>query len=178
MAERRFVYYSSNKECGERLLDMCRASHRFQLSRQAELSELRRLEEHDLRGIRHQAMYIHSENSEFSPPPPSRVHRAVPAAVIGQERPTRATGGSDRRLPSALLRSDNAVRALSSPPSASTPLTNSEGDHVLIPFCLLLLKCVYQYCTELYNTLSGMAYRRPLPVELYKPCLSYHSVAR
>ena len=128
LAERRFVYYASSKESGERLLDMCRVSHRFQLSRQAQLSELKRLEEHDRWGIRHHEKYIYSENTDSS----SLDVRRVQHAVGGHELLTPVTGGSDRRMPSALRRSKNAIRAVSSPPSASTPVTVSEGEWILL----------------------------------------------
>jgi len=58
LSERRFVYYSSSTESGKRLLDVCQASHHFQLSRQAQLAELRRLEEHDWWGVRHHEKLI------------------------------------------------------------------------------------------------------------------------
>jgi len=115
LAERRFVYYASSKESGERLLDMCRASHRFQLSRQAQLSELKRLEEHDRWGVRQHEKYIYSENVNFS----SQAAVTLPPAGGGSGRIT-ASG--------AARRSENVIRALSSPPSASTPVTGSEGE--------------------------------------------------
>lgn len=122
LAERRFVYYASSKESGERLLDMCRMSHRFQLSHQAQLSELKRLQEHDRWGVRHHEKYIYSENADSS----SVDVRHVSQTVAGHE--TLMLGGSDRRIQSALRRSKNAIRAVSSPPSASTPVTLSEGE--------------------------------------------------
>ena len=135
LAERRFVYYASSKESGERLLDMCRLSHRFQLSRQAQLSELKRLEEHDRWGVRHHEKYIYSENADSSSLDPRRM-----AQVAGGHEPL-AMGGSDRRMTSALRRSKDAVRALSSPPSASTPVTISEGEWNLLLqfFCKVTL---------------------------------------
>jgi len=128
LAERRFVYYASSKESGERLLDMCRISHRFQLSRQAQLSELKRLEEHDRWGVRHHEKYIYSENADSS----SVDVRHVPQTVSGHETLVLATGGSERRISSALRWSKNAIRAVSSPPSASTPVTVSEGEWNLL----------------------------------------------
>jgi len=118
LAERRFMYFASSKESGERLLDMCRASHRFQLSRQAKLSELKRLEEHDRWGVRHHEKYVYSENADFSS---LDLQRAAVSL-------TPAGGGSGRIMTSAPRRSKNTVRALSSPPSASTPVTASEGE--------------------------------------------------
>jgi len=123
LAERRFVYYASSKESGERLLDMCRASHRFQLSRQAQLSELKRLEEHDRWGVRHHEKYIYSENADFSSLDLQRVPQAVAMTT-----PAGGGGGSGRIMASAPRRSKNAIRAVSSPPSASTPVTGSEGE--------------------------------------------------
>lgn len=138
LAERRFVYYASSKESGEQLLDMCRASHRFQLSHQAKLSELKRLEEHDRWGIRHHEKYVYSENADFS----SFGVNPIVQAVGCEESLVTSGGGSDRRIPSALHRSKNAIRAVSSPPSASTPITASEG--ALICFfcktCTILFK--------------------------------------
>lgn len=127
LAERRFVYYASNKESGERLLDMCRASHRFQLSRQAQLSELKKLEEHDRWGVRHHEKYVYSENADFSSLDVRRVQQAAECQEL-----TMPAGGSDRKISTALRRSKNAIRAVSSPPSASTPVTGSEGDMVYI----------------------------------------------
>jgi len=121
LAERRFVYYASSKESGEQLLDMCRASHRFQLSRQAQLSELRRLEEYDRWGVRHHEKYIYSENADFSS---LDVHRA-PQSVASS---TISGGGSGRIIANPTRRSKNAIRAVSSPPYASTPVTGSEGE--------------------------------------------------
>jgi len=119
LAERRFVYYASSKESGERLLDMCRASHRFQLSRQAQLSELKRLDEQDRYGVRHHEKYVYSDNADFS----SLDLRHVPQHQVLKM----VTGGSDRKISTALRRSKNSIRAVSSPPSASTPVTNCEG---------------------------------------------------
>lgn len=141
LAERRFVYYASSKETGEWLLDMCRLSHRFQLSRQAQLSELKRLEEHDRCGVRHHEKYINSENADSS----SLDIRRMPQTVGGHEASTLAVGGSDRKIPSALRRSKNAIRAVSSPPSASTPVTVSEGERnflLLHFFCKFPLYCL------------------------------------
>jgi len=121
LAERRFVYYASSKESGEQLLDMCRASHRFQLSRQAQLSELKRLEEHDRWGVRHHEKYIYSENADFSSLDVPRALQSVPSSTI-------SSGGSSRIIANSARRSKNAIRAVSSPPSASTPVTASEGE--------------------------------------------------
>lgn len=118
------MYYAASKESGERLLDMCRASHRFQLSRAAQLSELRRLDEHDRWGVRHHEKYVYSENADFSSLEPR-----IAARVGWQESLVMPIGGgSDRRIPTVLPWSENAIRALSSPPAASTPVTTSEGD--------------------------------------------------
>jgi len=138
LAERRFVYYASSKESGERLLDMCRASHRFQLGRQAQLSELKRLEEHDRWGVRHHEKYVYSENADYS----SLDLRRVPHDMSGQESVWLGGGGSERRVGSALRQSKNAIRAVSSPPSASTPVTTgSEGEcHLSFAFRLPIAK--------------------------------------
>ena len=117
LAERRFVYYASSKDSGERLLDACRASHRFQLSRQAQLSELKRLEEHDRWGVRQHEKYVYSENADFSSPLPQAAVTLSPAA-----------GGSGRMAASVTRRSKNAIHAVSTPPSASTPLAGTEGE--------------------------------------------------
>lgn len=132
LAERRFVYYASSKESGERLLDMCCASHRFQLGRQAQLSELKRLEEHDRWGVRHHEKYVYSENADYS----SLDLRRVTQDTSGQASVRLGGGGSERRVPTALRQSKNAIRAVSSPPSASTPVTAvAEGDcHLLSSF--------------------------------------------
>jgi len=144
LAERRFVYYASTKESGEQLLDMCRASHRFQLSRQAQLSELKRLEEHDRWGVRHHEKYVYSENADFSS------LRHVPQAAGCQELLKPAVGGSDRRIQSGLHRSKNSIRAVSSPPSSSTPVAGSEGYcNVLCFFCkfhLINMRIVQLLC--------------------------------
>jgi len=60
---------------------------------------------------------------KFSP----TVFTSVLQAVGGQQSLALAAGGSERRVRSALRSSQNAIRAVSSPPSASTPVTVGEG---------------------------------------------------
>jgi hypothetical protein len=121
-AERRFVYYASSKESGEHLLEMCRATHRFQLQRQPILAELRRLEEQDLRGGAGQdsERYVYRESHNLSSVDGDRDRSRASSTPAGS--------ANDRRSILMERYAQNAARGASSPPAApgfcsSTPIS-------------------------------------------------------
>lgn len=100
-ADRKFVYYVVSKEWGQVLLDLCKSTHRFQLSLQPILAEMRNLEARDQR---YREIYVYSENAEF--------------AALERRRSERSGGSMahDERLASR----DASIR-LSHPIGRSTP---------------------------------------------------------
>lgn len=129
-AERRFVYYAANKESGEALLNICRATHQFHLSQQPLVAELCRLADRDRRGPGQAEKYIYSECTDHS----SSLAREQRSASDRSSRASSipASGARDRDGSGRVIPQSHFARGASSPPAASgffggTPVTSSRG---------------------------------------------------
>jgi len=118
-AERRFVYYTSSKESGESLLNICRATHQFHLAQQPRVLELCRLQERDLRGP-NQEMYVYSENSLL-------IHDKRSVSDRSRASSIPASSTRDRPGSGQMVSPNQGVRGASSPPESSRYYSDTPG---------------------------------------------------